>query len=272
MNFRDIYKKRPRWSHKGDFGTVLVIGGSIRHTGSPIFNAMAALRAGADLAYLIGPQRAMDAAAHHAPDMITEPLDGEFLMKHIPRALAISEHANTCVIGGGLARSPQTYRAIRTFLKQCQLPLVIDAEAIRAIAQNEKAVRGKTTIITPHADEFRALTGVLPSTALRERERAVQQAAFRFRAVILLKGNVDIISDGTRVVRNRTGTPYMTKGGFGDTLAGICGALLARGIDPLQAASAAAYINGKAGERAAKKYGEGTLASDALHAIANVIQ
>lgn len=271
MNLSTLYPKRPAWSHKGDFGTVCVIGGSELHTGSPIFNAMAALRAGADLAYLMGPRRAMDVAAQYSPDLITMPLDGEFSMKHISRALAVCEHATACVIGGGLARNPKTYRAIRAFIKQCRLPFVIDAEAIRAIGQDEKIVRGKTMVITPHADEFRALTGELPSAILHKREQAVQQAALRFQTVILLKGNVDIISDGKKTIRNRTGTPYMTKGGFGDTLAGICGAFLARGFDPVRAVHAAAYINGKAGEYAAKKYGEGTLASDLLSEISTII-
>jgi NAD(P)H-hydrate epimerase len=88
---------------------------------------------------------------------------------------------------------------------------------------------------------------------------------------ILLKGNTDLISDGEQTYLNKTGTPYMTKGGTGDTLAGICGALLARKVEPFEAACCAAYINGNAGKVAGMKFGEGLLASDLLEEIPKVI-
>jgi len=271
MNLTTIYPRRPAWSHKGDFGAVLVIGGSANHTGSPIFNASAALRAGADLAYLVGPKRAMDVAACSMPDFITHPLDGELSVRHVSYVLKLSRKATACIIGGGLARTPATYRAIREIIRKISAPMVIDAEAIRAVGQNPSCLNGKIAILTPHADEFFALTGVHVTQSIRAREKEVRTAAKRFSTVILLKGNTDIISDGSKCIRNKTGTPYMTKGGCGDTLAGICGAIVARGIDPLHAAQAAAYINGRAGERAAKKYGEGMLASDLLLEISSVI-
>ncbi|MBI4250117.1 NAD(P)H-hydrate dehydratase [Candidatus Uhrbacteria bacterium] len=271
MNLTTIYSRRSAWSHKGDFGAVLVIGGSSNHTGSPIFNAGAALRAGTDLTYLVGPKRAMDVAACSMPDFITHPLDGELSARHVSYVLKLSRKATACIIGGGLARTSETYRTIREILSKISVPLVIDAEAIRAVGQNATCVKGKIAILTPHADEFFALTDVRVTQSVRVREQEVRNAAKRFCTIILLKGNTDIISDGSKCIRNKTGTPYMTKGGCGDTLAGICGALLARGIDPLRAACAAAYINGRAGEKAAKKYGEGMLASDLLHEIANVI-
>lgn len=267
MNLSTIYQHRPPWSHKGDFGTVLVVGGSKHHTGSPIFNAVAALRAGADLVYLVGPRRAMDVAAHYMPDLITDVLDGELSMRHIPHILKSCAKTTACIIGGGLARAPSSYRAIRAFINKCPVPLIIDAEAIRAVSEDPGCIKGKVAIITPHGDEFRALTGIEVTVSLRDREQEVKRAAASMKSVILLKGSVDMISDGITTIRNKTGTPYMTKGGFGDTLAGICGALLARGVDPLRAAHAGAYINGKAGEQAAKKYGEGTFASDLLNEI-----
>ncbi|MBI4272679.1 NAD(P)H-hydrate dehydratase [Candidatus Uhrbacteria bacterium] len=267
---RRIYRTRSSWSHKGNFGTVLIIGGSARLTGSPTFNAMAALRAGADLAYLIGHPRAMDVASQYAPDLITEPLKSEFIFSSVPHALRRAKGVDAVIIGGSLARTPQTYQAIRNFLSRCVCPMSIDAEAIRALGKNQKILSNKSAILTPHADEFYALTGerVLPTVG--DRKEKVQRWAKKLGTVILLKGSVDVVSDGTRTHLNRTGTAYMTKGGFGDTLAGICGAILARGIDPFNAACAAAYINGKAGEYASKKYGEGTLASDIFKEIPKV--
>lgn len=269
---RNIYKKRPAWSHKGDFGTVLVIGGSNRLTGSPIFNAMAALRSGADLVYLIGNKRAMNVASQYMPDLIAEPLDGEFIPSSVSPALRRAETVDSVIIGGSLARSAQTYQAICTFIARCTRPMVIDAEAIRAIGQKIPTLKSKKIVLTPHADEFYALTGVRVRPELTHRKEKVLYAAKKYNVIILLKGAIDVISDGIHTFTNHTGTPYMTKGGFGDTLAGICGTLLARGADPLKAACAAAYINGKAGEYASKKFGEGTLASDIFKEIPRVIQ
>ncbi|HSX18888.1 MAG TPA: NAD(P)H-hydrate dehydratase, partial [Candidatus Saccharimonadales bacterium] len=101
---------------------------------------------------------------------------------------------------------------------------------------------------------------------------AAKQAAIKYHAVVLLKGHVDIVTDGASTITNNSGVPFMTKGGFGDTLSGILGALLARGIGPFEAAHAAAYINGRAGEMASHEYGEGVIASDIYDFIPRVIK
>ena len=116
------------------------------------------------------------------------------------------------------------------------------------------------------------MTGEKLTDNIAERERKTKEAAKRFNCIIVLKGFVDVISDGKRVFTNTTGNPYMTVGGTGDTLAGICGALLARGIEPLKAACAAAYINGAAGDLAAAQWKDGMMASDLLPMIAAVIR
>ena len=110
------------------------------------------------------------------------------------------------------------------------------------------------------------------NTNLKERIKAVKKVAGDLKTTIILKGHVDIISDGKKTALNRTGSPYLTKGGCGDTLAGICGALPARGVDVFTAACAAAYVNGKAGEIAGKKFGEGLLATDLINSIPEAIR
>jgi len=100
----------------------------------------------------------------------------------------------------------------------------------------------------------------------------VQEEAARLQTTILLKGPTDIISDGKEVALNKTGSPYLSKGGTGDTLAGICGALMARGIDAFTSAQAAAYINGKAGEIVSQRLKEGLLATELIEAIPEVIK
>jgi NAD(P)H-hydrate epimerase len=150
--------------------------------------------------------------------------------------------------------------------------MVIDADAIRAISAAREILKKKKAVLTPHADEFRELTGIKPSLLPEERIKVVEEQAKALGVVIVLKGRIDIISNGERTALNNTGSPLLTKGGMGDTLSGICGALLARNIDTFTAACAATYINGKAGEFATKKYGEGVLTTDLINEIPNVIK
>jgi NAD(P)H-hydrate epimerase len=130
----------------------------------------------------------------------------------------------------------------------------------------------KNFIVTPHAHEFFVLTGKKPEPDVKKRIALVKEEASKLGCIILLKGYIDVISDGKRIAINKTGSPYMTVGGTGDTLSGICGALLARKVEPFEAACAACFINGKAGELAAKKLGEGLMASDVLKEISNVLR
>lgn len=272
MELKKFYPQRNGWSHKGQFGYVLIIAGSDFYTGSPIFNALAALRSGADLVTIVTPKRAANIASSFLPDIISYPLNKDLSQEHIPTILQLSQKFNALIIGGGLNRNEATFRVIREIIQKINLPVVIDAEAIRALAYNHQILKNKKTILTPHKEEFRALTSDTVEDNIANRKITVKKWAEKLQTVILLKGHVDVISDGKKVAVNKTGSPYMTKGGFGDTLAGICGALLARQIDPFQAAVAAAYINGKAGALAAQKYGEGVLASDIFEFIPQVIK
>ncbi len=263
INLKSVYIKRSYWVHKGDYGYVLIVAGSARYTGSPIFNAVSALKSGADLITIIGPERAMDVAANFLPDIITVPLKGDYLAPcHISKILDLAKSFDSLVIGGGLGGEKQTQKAILEIIKNIDLPIVIDASAISPLKGNYQILKNKKVIITPNSPEFYKLTGEEVEPILKDRKEKVKKYAARIGATILLKGNVDVISDGHKLALNKTGSVYMTKGGFGDILAGICGTLLARGLSPFEAAQAAAYINGKAGKLAAKKYGEGLLASD----------
>ena len=271
---KKIFPKRKPWSHKGNFGKLLIVGGSLRYSGSPAFVALAAIKTGADLTLVAAPHRAADIIARFQPDLITEPLRGEYLAPydagHIVR---LAEWADALVIGGGLDRKPKTYNAIRTILRKInksKKPCILDAEAIRAVSK-QKSILKSNLILTPHDNEFYALTGKRSSTKIKQRTELVRSSAKRLGCMILLKGHVDIVSDGTKVALNRTGNPYMSKGGTGDTLAGICGALLARGLEPFRAACAAAWINGAAGDIALRKKGGGFFVSEMLEFIPKVI-
>ena len=134
-------------------------------------------------------------------------------------------------------------------------------------------IEGKKFLITPHSFEFFILTGrQIQDLSLEEKMKAVQEEAENFGITILLKGKIDIISNGKEVAINETGSPFMTKGGTGDCLAGICGSLIAQGIEPFTAAQAAAFINGKAGEIAANRLKESVTATDLIEAIPEVLK
>ncbi len=141
------------------------------------------------------------------------------------------------------------------------------------MAEKKINLEGKPFLLTPHLFEFEVLTGRnLAMYSDGERAAAVKTASQKLKTTILLKGATDIISDGQRIAFNKTGHSFMTVGGTGDTLAGIAGALMAKGIKPFEAGCAASYINGKAGEIAAKELGVAMTATDVVENIAKVIK
>jgi len=277
---KNVYKERPRDSKKYDFGLLLVIGGSDFYSGSPALSAMAAFKTGVDMVRIIAPKRAADIIASFSPNLAAYPLEGKWLeRKHLATLIAMTEsakvvaHGKTAVvIGGGMGRSEETQKAILEYLAKVQVPVVIDADAIHALGEKPELISGRNFLITPHTYEFFVLTGKevykLPE---EEKIKIVFQEAARLQTTILLKGAIDIISDGKEVALNRTGCPYLTVGGTGDTLSGIAGVLLARGINVFEAGCAAAYINGLAGELASKKLGESLTATDLINEISNVL-
>ena len=278
---KEIYKPRPAGGRKYDFGLLLVIGGSEFYSGSPALSALAAFRVGVDMVKIIAPKRAADIIASFKPDLAAYPLPGDWLQKeHLATLLSMTESAKAVshskvavVIGGGAGRSEETQEVILEYLSQISVPAVIDADAIHALAKNPTVIAGKPFLITPHTYEFFALTKKeVYQLSDQDKIKIVQQEAARLGTTILLKGAMDIISDGKEVALNQTGSPLMSKGGTGDTLAGICGALLARGVDLFTAAQAGAYINGLAGELAVKKFGESLMATDLIEAIPEVIK
>jgi hydroxyethylthiazole kinase-like uncharacterized protein yjeF len=284
---KKVYKKRDIWAHKGQYGKLLIISGSERHTGSPIFVGMSACRAGCDLVYLIGPKRAMDIAASYSPMLITQPLEGKQLeSRHIPEILSMIEEvrATAIAIGPGLWRTQETRKAILELISKINLPMVIDADAVRAVSADVKILYNKKAVLTPHDNEFLELSNVkVERKNLKDRIKKVTEVAHMINCsgglcpivppvVIVLKGHIDVISNGIKTALNKTGSSLMTKGGMGDSLTGICGALLARGIDTFTAACASAYINGKAGELAVKKFGESVITTDLIEEIKNVLR
>lgn len=278
---KKVYPPREAGVHKYDFGLLLVIGGGEFYTGSPALAGMSALKTGVDMVQILAPVRAANIIASFSPNLAAYPLEGKWLdKKNLPSLISMTESAKqvapkraAVVIGGGLGRSEETKETVLYYLKQMKIKAVIDADGIHAVAKNPEILKGKNFLLTPHAFEFFVLTGKeLKDLSFGEKVKKVKEEAERLGCVILLKGEKDIISDGKEVAINEVGSPYLTVGGTGDTLAGICGSLLAQGIDPFLTAQAAAFINGKAGEIGAKELGPSFTAFDLIEAIPKVLK
>jgi len=269
---KKLYPPRSQWCHKGEHGRLLVIAGSKYYSGSPTLVAMAAARSGVDWVDVFSPKRAADITATHSPDLVTHPQRGDFLNSwHLKNALTLAKRNSAVVIGPGLGRREETEAFVTEFLRENEKPCVIDADAIHFVAEDKRLIRSNY-ILTPHANEFYLLTGIRPKDSAKDRQKTVHQFAKKLGCTILLKGNVDVISDGKKTAVNKTGHPVMAKAGTGDTLAGIAGALLARGSRPYETACAAAWINGAAGELAARELGESFMSHNILNNIHKVLK
>jgi NAD(P)H-hydrate epimerase len=264
------YPKRSFNARKGDYGRVIVAGGSNRYSGCLAFNSLAALRAGADLAIIVAPERPANIVASYSPDLITIPSRTSYPdPKQVSESL---EPADSLIIGGGVERSSRAHSALVKIIRECSKPIVVDAEALHAIAEKPSVIQGKKAVLTPNGGEYKTLTGKDWPKSSGERDKAVKLLAKRFGCTVIVKGSLDYISDGNRVAVDRASSSFMTKGGHGDLLAGIIGAHMARGQTVFDATRVGAFIAGRAGELAAKKYGESLLASDVLEFISTVIE
>ncbi|MBU1110389.1 NAD(P)H-hydrate dehydratase [Patescibacteria group bacterium] len=269
---KQIFPPRKSGAHKNDHGHLLVIGGSKLYSGSPAFNALAAYKVGVDMVTIAAPRRAADIAASFSPDLITYPLEGDWLnLSHLNEIDELIQGKTAVLIGGGIGRRDETQNLVREILKTEHLPIVLDADAIYAVVGHHHLLKEKKFVLTPHIYEFQILTEETPPHDFNALTELVKKWAIELTSTIILKGQNDIISDGQQTVINETGNPFMTVGGTGDTLAGIFASLLARGVEEFAAASGAAYINGAAGDLAAAQLGPGFMASDLLNCIPQVI-
>lgn len=269
-----VVKPRPLEAHKGDFGRLLVIGGSESFSGAPAFVALAALRTGVDLAYIAAPEKTAYTISSISPDLITIKLEGKHLnVGNIPMLKTYIEIANAVVLGPGLGLHVETREAAKAVIEAVEMagkPLLLDADGLKAFSEFKRKLN-VPLVLTPHAGEYAILTGKRLSENLKERVSEVQKTAAELGAVILLKGSVDIICDEKRFKLNFTGNPGMTVGGTGDVLSGIVGAFLAQQADPFEAAVAGAFVNGAAGDFVYEEKGYHMVATDLLPYIPKVL-
>ena len=208
------------------------------------------------------------------PDLITIKLEGKHLNNSNLKTLqTYIDSCNATVLGPGLGLHPETKEAVEAIVEAVEnsgKPLLLDADGLKAFAEFKKKL-DLPLVLTPHAGEYAILTGKKVPEGLTEKLREVEKTAAGLNATILLKGAVDIVSDGKRVKLNFTGNPGMTVGGTGDVLSGIVGALLAQNVESFESAVAGAFVNGAAGDFVFEEKGAHMVASDLLQWIPKVL-
>src|SRR6266581_1665222 len=266
-----LYPVPKATSHKGQNGRVLVIAGG-PYTGAPALVGYGALGVGADLIHVATPALAASVVASYSPMFIVHPLVGHRLLREDTRQIVdLASRADAIAIGPGLGDAEGTLDAVKEIIRSVSLPLVVDADAVRAVASDPKCLVGKRAVITPHSREFQTLTGKVLPDAPEERAEILREAAKAFGATILPKGHVDIVTDGTRVKFNYTGNPGMTVGGTGDVLCGVVSGLMSKGMSPFDAARLGAFANGYAGDLAFKVKSYGLTSVDVAENLGRVL-
>ena len=265
---------REKTAHKGDFGKVLLLCGSVGFTGAAALAAKAALRGGAGLVFLGVPEPVYPIVASMLLEAIVFPLPSEDGMLSAAAGAEIEkrlEDKDAVLIGPGLGRSEGVLSVVRTVLSRSRVPVVVDADGINVLSAHKNVLRESVcpTIVTPHEGEFARLGGDVKAYG---REDAAKRLASELQTICVLKGSGTVVSDGTHVRVNTTGNPGMATGGSGDVLAGLLTALLGQGIEPFDAASAAVWLHGRAGDLCARRIGQyGMLPGDIVTTLPELL-
>lgn len=265
-----LLQRRPD-SHKGDFGRVLVVAGSVGMSGAAVLCGLGAFRTGAGLVRIACPAPVQPLIAQAQPCLMTVPVAADAEGRLAATAWSkLKEQllwADVLAYGPGLGQSSDLDSLLIELLTSCRVPIVLDADGLNALARllagDAMPATPGQLVLTPHPGEFLRLWGRPCSKT--EVPEAAAELARRLSAVVLVKGNRTLITDGRRLVRNETGNPGMATGGSGDVLTGVIAALLGQKLTPFDAGVLGAHIHGLAGDLAAHEVGPvGLLASDLL--------
>jgi len=275
---------RRRDAHKGDFGHLLVVAGSVGKTGAAVLAAGGALRAGAGLVTVATPEPCLSYVGAARPEAMTEPLPatagGGLAENGLARLVELAGQRDAVVLGPGLGQDPGTRALVRAFVGQCPVPIVIDADGLNALAATggePSGLRARRreipTVLTPHPGEMARLVASRTSEVQKDRPGNAVSLARQTGAVVVLKGERTLVAEPSgRAAVATTGNPGMATGGMGDVLAGVVGSLLAR-HGALLAATAAVVVHGRAGDLTARARGEeGMTAGDVVEALPEAIE
>lgn len=262
MDVRRLLPPRPRDAHKGTYGTALLLGGSARYPGAIVLAAEGAVRSGTGLVRVATVESATAALVARVPEAIAD-----VRLAAEPDLVG----ADAVLAGPGLGRGPDVAALVDYLLRKTPAPLLLDADAINALAGRPEAVRAckQPVVMTPHPGELARLLGTDVATIQGDRLAAAREAAERTGAIVVLKGAGTLIAQtGHPTWINLTGNPGMACGGVGDVLAGLLAGLLAQGLPPFDAACAAVWLHGNAGDYAALRRTQSAMrASDVAAAL-----
>ena len=273
---------RPERGHKGDFGRMLVVAGSIDYPGAALLTAIGAMRAGAGLVRVACADSVAARLAGSVPEITWMALDEEAPGLIAPsgwrRITTESKEYDALVIGPGLGRQPATHRRARQLIGSVGVPSVVDADGLNALAGEARwwqALRAPL-VLTPHPGEFSRLTGEGSPTADDDTARATAAgaAAKRWNEVVVLKGAHTVVADpGGELLASAIATPALATAGSGDVLSGVIGAFLAAGAPPFEAAACGVAVHGAAGLLAADRMGTaGVMARDIATLVPETIR
>lgn len=267
---RPALPPRPADAHKGTFGRVLLIGGSVGMSGSITLSARAALRSGSGLVTAAVPRSIQPIVAACEPSYMTIGLpcdiDGGLHAACVEELLQVVTGMDAVGIGPGLGQSDPARQLVSQLLTTCTCPMVLDADALNILAVHglpPAAERTAACVLTPHPGEFARLTGKpLPHTAAERESQAVEWARTH-GVTLILKGHQTLVAAGDCLYRNTTGNSGMATGGSGDVLTGIVTSLLGQHLSPLDAAALGVHVHGLAGDLAAAELSQrGLIAAD----------
>jgi len=276
-------------ANKGQFGHVLVVGGTFGSAGgkagAPSMTALAALRVGAGLVTAAVPAPALAVVSAIAPELMTWPLeasasgcisDENLAPERVEKLMA---GKTVLAIGPGIGQSAETVKFVTGLLAATKIPAVIDADALNILSAKPvllaKLAKGRMLVLTPHPGEMARLTGTTVADVQARRLEIAREFAERFGVTVVLKGARTLIAHPLgQVAVNTTGNPAMAKGGSGDLLTGLIAGLMAQyPVDAARAVEAAVYLHGLAADLAVREGDEHTLlATDSLRQLARVFR
>lgn len=270
------------FSHKGDFGKVMLLCGAVGYTGAAAMTAQAALRCGSGLVFTLVPESIWVVLASKLTEAMVFPLPcdqaGRVSLAAKDAVLSRLAGCDCALLGPGLGRSEELNALLWELVEQSKIPLILDADGLNAFAGHIDRLRGAACplILTPHDGEFARLmpeAPPLPREDVTARCEAAARLAEKAGAIVLLKGHRTVITDGKTFYVNQTGNPGMATGGSGDVLAGMILSLLGQGVAPLEAAALGAYLHGAAGDLCANELGQrGMLPGDMIMAVTRLLK
>jgi len=275
-DFAPLIDQRPAESNKGNYGHVLVVGGSVGKAGSVAMAGMSALRAGAGLATVATPKSVLATVAGFHPELMTEPLvetaAGTISSEASERLADLVKGKSVLAIGPGISRDADTASLVRRLVSRSQMPTVLDADGLNAFEgrTDELTGKGRLLVITPHPGEMARLVGCSTAEVQKDRLGVARRFARDHELTVVLKGHrtLVVLPDGEAWV-NTTGNPGMSTGGTGDILTGMVAAMLAQNPhDALLAVCAAVHLHGLAGDVMRENVGEHSMvATDLLRGL-----